>query len=142
MSWKAEDFDSEWPFHEQATKFEIRNNKVALLVIDIQKGDLVKDSDSEYGIKYPYIVDYWNKRMSDFVLPNTSKLISFFRELGLPVIYTRNGAITPSGNEMAERLRVKRKFKKELLKIAPEILKYSLRKLIFTKFASNIFDVC
>jgi nicotinamidase-related amidase len=112
MSWKAEDFDSEWPFHEQATKFEIRNNKVALLVIDIQKGDLVKDSDSEYGIKYPYIVDYWNKRMSDFVLPNTSKLISFFRELGLPVIYTRNGAITPSGNEMAERLRVKRKFKK------------------------------
>ena len=24
MSWKAEDFDSEWPFHEQATKFELK----------------------------------------------------------------------------------------------------------------------
>ena len=112
MSWKAEDFDSEWPFYEQATKFELTSNKAALLVIDIQKGDLVKDPDSEYGIKYPSIVEYWNKRIADLVLPNTSKLISLFRELGLPVIYTRNGAVTPSGKEMAERLRVKRKFKK------------------------------
>ena len=60
---------------------------------------------SEYGIKYPHIVEYWNTRISDFVIPNTSKLISFFRELGLPVIYTRNGAITPNGKEMAKRLR-------------------------------------
>ena len=105
MSWKAEDFDSEWSYDELATKFELRNDKAALLVIDIQKGDLVKDSQSEYGIKYPHIVEYWNTRISDFVIPNTSKLISFFRELGLPVIYTRNGAITPNGKEMAKRLR-------------------------------------
>ena len=78
MSWKAEDFDSEWSYDELATKFELRNDKAALLVIDIQKGDLVKDSQSEYGIKYPHIVEYWNTRISDFVIPNTSKLISFF----------------------------------------------------------------
>ena len=84
-----------------------------MLVIDIQNGDLVKNPDSEYGMEYPYIVEYWNNRISDFVLPNTSKLISFFRELGLPVIYTKNGAITPSGKEMAERLLIKRKFKKD-----------------------------
>ena len=41
MSWKAEDFDSEWSYDELATKFELRNDKAALLVIDIQKGDLV-----------------------------------------------------------------------------------------------------
>lgn len=105
MSWKAEDFDSEWSYDELATKFELRNDKAALLVIDIQKGDLVRDSQSEYGIKYPHIVEYWNTRISDFVIPNTSKLISFFRELGLPVIYTRNGAMTPNGKEMAKRLR-------------------------------------
>ncbi|MQG04932.1 MAG: cysteine hydrolase [SAR202 cluster bacterium] len=105
MSWKAEDFDSEWSYDELATKFELRNDKAALLVIDIQKGDLVRDSQSEYGIKYPHIVEYWNTRISDFVIPNTSKLISFFRELGSPVIYTRNGAITPNGKEMAKRLR-------------------------------------
>ncbi|MCH2309320.1 MAG: cysteine hydrolase [SAR202 cluster bacterium] len=105
MSWKAEDFDSEWSYDELATKFELRKDKAALLVIDIQKGDLVRDSQSEYGIKYPHIVEYWNTRISDFVIPNTSKLISFFRELGSPVIYTRNGAITPNGKEMAKRLR-------------------------------------
>ncbi len=105
MSWKAEDFDSEWSYDELATKFELRNDKAALLVIDIQKGDLVRDSQSEYGIKYPHIVEYWNTRISDFVIPNTSKLISFFRGLGSPVIYTRNGAITPNGKEMAKRLR-------------------------------------
>ena len=105
MSWKAEDFDSEWSYDELATKFELRNDKAALLVIDIQKGDLVRYSQSEYGIKYPHIVEYWNTRISDFVIPNTSKLISFFRVLGLPVIYTRNGAITPNCKEMAKRLR-------------------------------------
>ena len=105
MSWKAEDFDSEWSYDELATKFELRNDKAALLVIDIQKGDLVRDSQSEYGIKYPHIVEYWNTRISDFVIPNTSKLISFFRELGSPVIYTRNGAMTTNGKEMAKRLR-------------------------------------
>ena len=105
MSWKAEDYDSEWSYDELSTKFELRNDKAALLVIDIQKGDLVRDSQSEYGIKYPHIVEYWNTRISDFVIPNTSKLISFFRELGSPVIYTRNGAITPNGKEMAKRLR-------------------------------------
>ena len=105
MSWKAEDFDSEWSYDELATKFELRNDKAALLVIDIQKGDLVRYSQSEYGIIYPHIVEYWNTRISDFVIPNTSKLISFFRELGSPVIYTRNGAITPNGKEMAKRLR-------------------------------------
>ena len=90
MGWNAEDFDSDWPFDEQGTKFELRNNKTALLVIDIQKGDLVKDPTSEYGVKYPYIVEYWNKRRADVVLPNTRTLISFFRKFDLPVIYTRN----------------------------------------------------
>ena len=146
MSWKAEDFDSEWPFYEQATKFDLKTNKVALLVIDIQKGDLVKDSTSEYGIKYPYIVEYWNKRIADFVLPNTSKLISFFRELGLPVIYTRNGAITQSGKEMAERLRIKTKLKKasryrgiDAYEIAEEIRPVE-DELVIDKLTSGAFN--
>ena len=29
MSWKAEDFDSEWSYDDLATKFELRNDKAA-----------------------------------------------------------------------------------------------------------------
>ena len=115
-------------------------------MIDIQKGDLVKDPTSEYDIKYPYIVEYWNKRISDFVLPNTSKLISFFRELGLPVIYTRNGAITESGKEMAERLRIKTKLKKasryrgiDAYEIAEEIRPVE-DELVIDKLTSGAFN--
>ena len=115
-------------------------------MIDIQKGDLVKDPTSEYGIKYPYIVEYWNKRIADFVLPNTSKLISFFRELGLPVIYTRNGAITQSGKEMAERLRIKTKLKKasryrgiDAYEIAEEIRPVE-DELVIDKLTSGAFN--
>tara|TARA_Y100000590_G_scaffold448415_1_gene585018 strand:- start:4322 stop:5008 length:687 start_codon:yes stop_codon:yes gene_type:complete len=146
MGWNAEDFDSDWPFDEQGTKFELRNNKTALLVIDIQKGDLVKDPTSEYGIKYPYIVEYWNKRIADFVLPNTSTLISFFRKFDLPVIYTRNGAITRTGKEMSRRLRVKRKLKQaaryrgiDAYEIAQEIQPVE-NELVIDKLTSGAFN--
>ena len=33
MSWKAEDFDSEWSYDELTTQFELRNDKAALLGI-------------------------------------------------------------------------------------------------------------
>ena len=146
MGWNAEDFDSDWPFDEQGTKFELRNNKTALLVIDIQKGDLVKDPTSEYGVKYPYIVEYWNKRIADFVLPNTRTLISFFRKFDLPVIYTRNGAITRTGKEMSRRLRVKRKLKQaaryrgiDAYEIAQEIQPVE-NELVIDKLTSGAFN--
>ena len=105
MSWNARDHDHEWPFDSYATDFTLDPGSTALLVIDIQAGSVLKDPDSELGRTHPGVVDYWNRRMRDQVLPNTGRLIEAFRRRGLRVVYTRNGAMTPSGDEMTGRLR-------------------------------------
>ena len=105
MSWNAREHDLEWPFDSYATDFALDPASTALMVIDIQAGSITKDPDSELGRTHPAIVDYWNRRMRDKVLSNTRRLIESFRRRGLRVVYTRNGAMTPSGDEMTKRLR-------------------------------------
>ena len=107
MSWLAEKYDPEWPYDFLATRFNLRAKSAALLVIDLQAGDLKKDPDSEMGKKYPGIVQYWNQRMEKLIIPNTKRLIEFFRENKMRILYTRNGNISPSGDEMTARLRRK-----------------------------------
>ena len=105
MGWNAREHDHEWPFDSFATEFTLDPGSTALLVIDIQAGSVVKDPDSELGRTHPAIVDYWNRRVRDQVLPNTRRLIESFRRRGLHVVYTRNGAMTPSGDELTGRIR-------------------------------------
>lgn len=106
MSWIAEEHDPDWPFEHAATEFALAPESTALLVIDVQQGDLVKDPDS-FGGDYPALVDYWNSRMAELVIPKTKRLIESFRRRGLKVVYTRNGMMTSTGDELTERLRPK-----------------------------------
>ena len=96
MSWNARQHDPEWPFDLYATNFDLALDSTALMVIDIQAGSIVKDPESEFGRTHPAIVDYWNRRLHEQVLPNTRRLIESFRRRGLRLVYTRNGALTPS----------------------------------------------
>ena len=105
MSWVAENYDSEWPFDRFGTTFSLNPQMTALLVVDIQAGDLVKDADTEFGQQYPEIVAYWNDRIAKSVIPNTRRLIDYFRENRMRVVYTRNGKVTPHGDEVTDRLK-------------------------------------
>ena len=105
MSWIAQEHDPEWPFDDHATPFDLDPDSTALLVVDVQAGDLVKDPDTNYGRKYPHVVEYWNSRIAGSVLPGIQRLLAYFREHGMRVLYTRNGAITPHGDEMTTRLK-------------------------------------
>jgi ureidoacrylate peracid hydrolase len=109
MSWTAQDHDTEWPFEYHATRFDLNPESTALLVVDMQAGDMVKDTDDEYGQKYPHVVEYWNSRIADTIIPNTQTLLGYFREHGLRVVYTRNGAVTPHGEEVTTRLKARKK---------------------------------
>ena len=60
-----------------------------------------------FGGEYQALVDYWNKRMAELVIPNTKRLIEAFRQRGLKVVYTRNGMMSSTGDELTERLRPK-----------------------------------
>ena len=105
MSWHPHEHDPEWPFDLFATEFSLDPSATALLVVDMQGSDLQIDPKGELGQKYPKIVTYWNQRMEEVVLPNTIRLLDSFRSSGRRVVYTRNGRITPHGDELTARLR-------------------------------------
>ena len=105
MSWRAEERDPEWPFEFVKTDFQLDATVTALLIIDMQGTDMTMSYDTEFGRKYPKIVEYWNRRIEDVVLPNIQRLLKAFRSAGWRVVYTRNGPMTPHAAEETARLR-------------------------------------
>ncbi len=105
MSWLADEHDPEWPFELIATDFRLDPAATGLLVVDMQGSDGTIDPDSRMGSRYPEIAAYWNGRIADLVVPNIRRLLESFRRYGRRVVYTRNGAITPHGDELTARLR-------------------------------------
>ena len=105
MSWLADEHDPEWPFELIATDFRLDPAATGLLVVDMQGSDGTIDPDSRMGSRYPEIAAYWNGRIADLVVPNIRRLLESFRQRGRRVVYTRNGAITPHGDELTARLR-------------------------------------
>jgi nicotinamidase-related amidase len=79
------------------------------LVIDMHAKDMAIASDTDMGKKRPDIMEYWNNRISQTVLPNSERLIDGFRRGNLRVVYTRNGNVTSTGDEMTNRLRQRTK---------------------------------
>jgi len=63
--------------------------------------------DSPLAIGYPKIGDYWNRRVNASVVPNIQRLVSLFRIQNRKIVYTRNGNVTATGDEMTERLKAK-----------------------------------
>ena len=105
MSWRAVEQDPEWPFEFVETDFRLNADVTALLIIDMQGTDMRMDFETEFGRKYPKIVEYWNRRIDDFVLPNIKRLLESFRSAGRRIVYTRNGPMTPHAAEETARLR-------------------------------------
>ena len=107
MKWDPRKLDAEWPFDILATDFALDAESTALIVVDMQGGELSIDENSQLAIRYPQIVDYWNRRIEQVVIPNIRRLIDFFRARNLKIVFTRNGNVTSTGDEMTERLKLK-----------------------------------
>ena len=105
MSWNPSELDPEYPFDLFAVKFDLDKAHTALVVIDMQVDYLRIEEDSPLGSRHPEIRRYFNTRMDETVMPNARRLISSFREKDLKIVYTRNGCMTSSGDEMSARLR-------------------------------------
>lgn len=107
MSWVAKEHDPEWPFELLATDFRLSGGGTALLIIDMQGSDLTIGPESDLGVEYPGIAEYWNGRIGQLVLPNIGRLLESFRQAGRRVVYTRNGPLTSHASEATARLRTK-----------------------------------
>ncbi len=107
MTWQAERLDPEWPFDLMGTDFSLEFATTALLIIDLQPDQISVKRDAQLASRYPQIVDYWNKRVETQVIPNTQRLIGWFRDHNGRIIFTRNGNLTSTADEMTRRLRAK-----------------------------------
>lgn len=105
MSWNPAELDPEFPYDLVSPSFALDRERTALAVIDMQTDYLRIANDSPLGEKYPVLAAEFNRRVDQVVLPALVTLISAFRAAGLRVVYTRNGAMTSTGQEMSGRLR-------------------------------------
>ena len=93
MTWK-EDLKDVPTFRME---IEMERNKTALLVVDIQNAVANPGGAHTRFLKsnYPDIFSYIHARLTDVVVPNNVKLIQFFRENGMRVLYLGNGSELP-----------------------------------------------
>ena len=103
--WDPRNFDPKWPFDLTATDFVLDPKLTALLVIDMQAEQTAAFKDGPLAQRYPDIMSYWTQRVDDTVVPNTRRLIDWFRTHECKIVYTRNGQVTGTGDEMTRRLR-------------------------------------
>ena len=107
MKWDPRKLDSEWPFELLGAVFALDAESAALIVVDMQSDQMTMKPDSSLAIGYPQIADYWNRRVNKSVVPNIQRLLSLFRSQNRKIVYTRNGNVTATGDEMTERLKAK-----------------------------------
>ena len=107
MKWDPRKFDSEWPFDVTGTGVALGPESSALIVVDMQCDQMAIEPDSPLGIGHPQIVEYWNRRLDETVIPNIRRLIDLFRDQDRKIVYTRNGYVTSTGDEVTKRLKKK-----------------------------------
>jgi nicotinamidase-related amidase len=107
MKWNPRKLDSEWPFDVMSADFALDAESTALIVVDMQSDQMTVEPDSPLATHYPQIVSYWNRRIDETAVPNIRRLMGLFRRQNRKIVFTRNGNVTPSGDEMTERLKAK-----------------------------------
>ena len=97
MNWREGLED--WP--RALVEFDIAPRSTALIIVDVQKhlscpnygmGKLISD-------KYPKIADYYFPKIDTEVIPNNQKLLTFFRNNKLRVIYITVGPELVDGSD-------------------------------------------
>jgi len=85
----------EWPL--PLPRFALELDKTVLLVVDMQYGSV----DPGHGVgpylcsRYPAIAEYYYGQVTQRVIPNIQRLLTFFRQAGRPVIYLTLGFSLP-----------------------------------------------
>lgn len=88
-----------WP--RALPEFQIDKNSTALLIVDMQYYSASKEHGLAKRLKkdYPDMYEYYYTRIDNVVLPNQVKLLSYFRNNGLRVVYLRMGPLLPDGSD-------------------------------------------
>src|SRR5690606_31720052 len=77
-------------------------------VVDMQYGCADPERSFSRPIKErrPEVYDAWVRRIVELVVPNTQRLLAWFRANGRPVIYTRVGSLLPDAEDQHVKRRL------------------------------------
>jgi len=92
----------EHPFRYAVTEWQIDVDKTALLLMDFQAAYVRPEVGLGPGLErdFPLKHAYYYSRLHDIVIPNAIRLLRSFRELGLPVVFTRLGTMLPGARDL------------------------------------------
>lgn len=105
MTWNPKQYDPEWPFELTETTFTLSPVHTALLVIDLQPCQIMLSGNNLLQQKHPHIAEAFTGRVESLVMPNTVKLLDFFRKHQLKIAFSRNLYNTSTGQEATQRLK-------------------------------------
>jgi nicotinamidase-related amidase len=89
----------EWPL--PLPRFTLDLATAALLIVDMQYGSVDPDTGVGPYLRehYPETAAYYYGRVRDAVIPNTARLLQFFRERRRPVVYLTVGVNLPDRSD-------------------------------------------
>ncbi|MBA1334068.1 MAG: Amidases related to nicotinamidase [Firmicutes bacterium] len=83
-------------------EIEVNHRKTALLIVDMQNEFVLRDYGEALAFKQRGEWERWipfHDRLDDVVIPNTKKLLDFFRKNGLEVTYGRIACLKKDGKD-------------------------------------------
>lgn len=91
-----------WPRELPAVQLDI--NKTALIIVDMQLFDTSREHGLAFSMKkFPEMYEYYYSCIDRVVLPNSMRLLEFFRKNDLPVIHLTIGAELKQGGDLIPR---------------------------------------
>jgi nicotinamidase-related amidase len=102
ISWQ----DPTWP--GAIPWLEISTGGLGLIVVDVQysSADPERTPLRPGRTEQSQLFDAWAVRVRDQLLPNTRRLLAWFRDHGRPAIFTRVGSLLPDAQDQHQRRRL------------------------------------
>ena len=100
ISWQ----DPTWP--GAIPSLEIDLDRLGLIVVDVQYS-CADPARTPARLKAdPAKFEVWSRRISELLVPNTQRLLTWFREHERPVLFTRVGSLLPDAEDQHAKRRI------------------------------------
>jgi biuret amidohydrolase len=91
---------------EPSPDLDLDEERTALLIVDMQTyATPGSDRGAHMRAHAPAVADAFFAHLADVVIPNQRRLLDFWREHGLRVVYLTAGAFLPDGSDLTPRRR-------------------------------------
>ena len=98
--------DPDWP--GALPWLEIELDSLGLIVVDVQYScaDPERTPGRARRDEQPELFDAWGRRIRELLIPNTQRLLAWFRERQCPVIFTCVGSLLPDAQDQHPKRRL------------------------------------